>query len=112
MPGRSMWKGPLKFNMVVVPVSAHTVGSSEAGTRTGISFNQIHKDCNQRLRRPTMCPVHGEVKYEEIVKGYEVEEGQYIIIDPAEIAKLKTKGEKALSVEAFIGCDAIDPRYL
>jgi len=109
--GRAMWKGPLRFNMVVVPVAAYTVGSSE-GSRGGISFNQIHKGCNQRIRMPKTCPTHGELKAEEIVKGYEFTEGQYIIIDPAEIDKLKTKGEKALNVEAFVGSDTIDPRYL
>jgi DNA end-binding protein Ku len=89
---RSMWKGPLRFNMVVVPVAAYTAGASEG--RGGISFNQIHKHCNQRIRMPKTCPVHGEVRGDEIVKGYEYTSGQYIIIDPAEIAKLKRRARR------------------
>lgn len=106
--GRSVWKGHLRFNMVVVPVAAYTAAASGGG---GISFNQLHRDCNQRIKYAKMCPEHGEVRGDDIVKGYEYEKGQYAIIDPAEIEKLKTKGEKAISIESFVGCDTIDPRY-
>lgn len=106
--GRAVWKGHLRFNMVVVPVAAYTAAASGGG---GISFNQIHRDCNQRIKLVKTCPVHGEVRNDEIVKGYEYDKGQYAIVDPAEIEKLKTKGDKAISIEAFVGCDTIDPRY-
>src|SRR5215213_9669620 len=106
--GRAVWKGHLRFNMVVVPVAAYTAASSGGG---GIAFNQIHRDCNQRIKYTKMCPVHGEIRNDEIVKGYEYEKGQYAIVDPAEIEKLKTKGDKSISIEAFVGCDTVDPRY-
>ncbi|MDQ3439630.1 MAG: Ku protein [Planctomycetota bacterium] len=106
--GRAVWKGHLRFNMVVVPVAAYTAAVSGGG---GISFNQIHRDCNQRIKLLKTCPVHGEVRSDEIVKGYEYEKGNYAIIDPSEIEKLKTKGDKSISIDAFVGCDTIDPRY-
>jgi len=106
--GRSVWKGHLRFNMVVVPVAAYTAAASGGG---GISFNQIHRDCNQRIKLVKTCPEHGEVRNDEIVKGYEFEKGQYAIVDPAEIEKLKTQGDKAISIESFVGCDTVDPRY-
>ncbi|HEV2294007.1 MAG TPA: Ku protein, partial [Tepidisphaeraceae bacterium] len=93
--GRAVWKGHLRFNMVVVPVAAYTAAAS--AREATISFNQIHRDCNQRIKYQKVCPIHGEVPANEIVKGYEYEKGQYAIIDPAEIEKLKTPGEKAIS---------------
>jgi non-homologous end joining protein Ku len=64
--GRAMWKGYLRFNLVVVRVAAHTAMQSGGG----IAFNQIHRGCNQRIRLIKTCPVHGEVRNDEIVNEW------------------------------------------
>lgn len=108
MASRSVWSGFIRFGLVSVPVKAYTAASSGGG---GISFNQLHKDCNSRVKYTKTCPIHGELKTEDIVSGYEFSKSQYVIIDPDEIDKLRTPNEKAIDVRAFIPPDEIDGRY-
>jgi DNA end-binding protein Ku len=105
---RSVWKGFIQFSMVSVPVKAYTSTQSEGGT---IALNQLHKTCNSRIRMPKTCPVHGEVKGDEIVMGYEYADGQYVIIDPTEIEKLRPAQDRSVRIGGFIKSDAIDPVY-
>ena len=58
-----------------------------------------------------VCPVHGEVSNDEIVPGFEVAKGEYVLMDKKELEKLKVEGDKAIRVDAFIEPDAIDPIY-
>jgi DNA end-binding protein Ku len=78
MGARSVWKGHIKFNLVTVPIALYTAAH---GAISGIYFNQLHKGCNQRIRQPKTCPVHGRVEPREIVSGYEYAEDQYVLID-------------------------------
>lgn len=109
MAARSSWKGYLKLSLVSVPVKAYTATSS-AGSP--ISLNQLHDKCNSRIKYQKMCPIHGEVSQDEIVSGYEYSKGQYVVIDPAEIDKLRTESDKSVNVTAFVRDDAVDPIYL
>jgi DNA end-binding protein Ku len=108
MAARSVWKGFIQFSMVSVPVKAYTATQSEGGA---VALNQLHSVCNSRIRMPKTCPVHGEVKSDEIVMGYEYAEGQYVVIDPAEIEKLRPAKDKSVRIAGFIKADAIDPVY-
>jgi DNA end-binding protein Ku len=58
------------------------------------------------------CPIHGEVPNDEIVSGYEYAKGQYVEINPDELAELRPEGDRAISVEGFVHPDTIDPAYL
>src|SRR5579864_1070504 len=58
------------------------------------------------------CPIHGEVKNDAIVSGYEYSKDQYVVIDPDELDKLRTEDDKAIRLEAFIEPHALDPLYL
>jgi DNA end-binding protein Ku len=108
MASRSVWSGYIRFGLVSVPVKAYTGASSGGG---GISFNQLHKECNSRVKYTKTCPIHGELKADDIVSGYEFSKGQYVVIDPDEIDKLRTPSEKAIDVRAFIPPEEIDGRY-
>lgn len=107
MASRSVWKGFIRFSLVSVPVKAYTATASGSG----IALNQLHRECNSRVQYKKTCPVHGELKSDEIVSGYEFSEGQYVVIDPSEIEKLRTKRDKAIDIEAFIEPTAIDAAY-
>jgi DNA end-binding protein Ku len=108
MAARSVWKGYIKLSFVTVPVAAYSGSDSDRGK---ITLNQIHKECGARVKYQKVCPNHGELKADEIVSGFEVEEGRYVTIDPEEIGKLRSKNEKTITIESFIANDAIEPRY-
>src|SRR4051794_39815476 len=81
MAAHPYWKGFLKLSLVTVPVSAHTTTSS-GGAK--ITLNQLHAECNSRIRYKKTCPIHGEVTNDQIVSGYEQAKGQYIVVDEDE----------------------------
>ena len=108
MAARSSWKGFLKLSLVSVPVKAYTVTSSGGGE---IRLNQLHKECNSRINYKKTCPIHGEVANDEIVSGYEYSKGQYVIVDPEELEKIRTPDEKAISIDAFVPEGSVDSAY-
>ena len=107
MASRSVWKGYIRFSLVSVPVKAYTATASGSG----MALNQLHRECNSRVQYKKTCPVHGELKSDEIVSGYEFSEGQYVVIDPSELEKLRTPKDKAIDIAAFIDPTVIDPAY-
>src|SRR5712672_1074231 len=108
MAARSSWKGFLKLNLVTVPVKAYTATSSGGGD---IHLNQLHSVCHSRIQYKKACPIHGEVPKEEIVSGYEYTKGQYVVIDPEEIAKLRGERERAVTIDAVVSQHTIDAVY-
>ncbi len=109
MAPRSSWKGYLKLSLVSVPVKAYTAAGSSGSP---ISLNQLHDECNSRIKYQKVCPIHGEVTQDQIVSGYEYSKGQYVVIDPAELDKLRTESDKSININAFVRDDTIDPIYL
>jgi DNA end-binding protein Ku len=107
MAPRSSWKGFLKLSLVSVPVKAFTANE----TSEEIHLNQLHAECNNRVRYKKVCPEHGELRSEEIVSGYEYAKDQYVVIDPDELQKLRLESDKAVSIEGFIAPEEVDPLY-
>ena len=108
MPPRSSWKGFIRLSLVSVPVKAFTASA----TGSEVRLNQLHKDCNQRVKYKKTCPTHGELSSDEIVSGYEYAKGQYVVVDPEEISKLRPKNDRAVNIDGFVDAEAIDPVYL
>src|SRR5262249_40436231 len=108
MAARSSWKGFLRFSLVSVPVKAYNATTSGGGE---ITLNQIHADCHSRIKYQKVCPVHGEVSGDAILSGYEFAKGQYVVVDPAEIEKLRPESDKAVQIDAFVSPATIDPIY-
>ena len=106
MASRSVWKGFIRLSLVTVPVKAYAAASSTGG---GVTLNQLHRECNNRIQYKKVCPVHGELKSDEIVSGYQFDKDRYVIIEPDEIEKLYSESDKSLNVElvTVIGvCDS------
>jgi DNA end-binding protein Ku len=93
---------------VSIPVGVYTAADSSG---SGVSLNQLHKNCGQCIRYKKTCPVHGEVQQVDIVSGYEFSKDQYVIVDEAEKRAAMPKNEKAITIAGFIECDCIDPLY-
>ena len=106
---RSVWKGFVQFSLVSLPVKAYTAAVSGGGK---ISLNQLHKDCNSRIKYTKSCPTHGEVPADQIVSGYEFAKGQYVIVDTDELDTLRSPAEKAVTIQNFIDRDDVPNRYL
>jgi DNA end-binding protein Ku len=95
------------LSLVSVPVRGFTAAVSGREIR----FNQLHKDCNQRIKYQKVCPEHGEVTQEDIVSGYEYTKDQYVLVDPEEVQKLRKESDKTVDIKGFIKADSIDPNY-
>jgi DNA end-binding protein Ku len=104
---RSSWKGYLKLSLVSVPVRGYTanVAASE------IRLNQLHSECHNRIRYQKTCPVHGEIPKEEIVSGYEYAKGEYVVIEPEELTRIRGERERAVTLDAVVSQHTIDPVY-
>lgn len=106
-PSRTSWKGFLKLSLISVPVKAFTANE----TSGEVHLNQLHKGCNSRVRYQKICPEHGELKSEDIVSGFEHQKDHYVVVDPDELDKLRTKTDRAVSIDGFIPEQAVDGMY-
>ena len=105
---RASWKGNFTFGLVTFPVQAWNAINREG---SDIHFHQLHAGCHRRIRYQKVCPVHGEISNDEIVSGYEYKKNRYVEVDPDELEALRTERERALTIDAFVEPDAIDPLY-
>ncbi len=108
MPPRAMWTGQLRFSLVTFAVRLYT--ATESANR--FTLNQLHKDCHQRLKQQMVCPVHGPVERDEIVKGYEYEKDTYVLIEKEELENLKLETTKTIDLVQFVPEGEIDPLYI
>ena len=108
MKPRSIWKGHLKLELITLPVRMYTA-LNEAEK---VSFNQLHKNCHQRLRQELVCPVHGKIERSDIVKGYEIEPDRYVVIDPTELDAIKLESTRCIELIQFVAAADLDPALL
>ena len=103
----SVWRGSIVLSLISIPVKLYAGARSE---RTYL--HQIHKECNTRVRQPLFCPTCNRfVERSEIVKGYEFDEGQYVLMEDKEIKKLAAASSKTLEIVAFTKLEEIDPIF-
>ena len=108
MAPRANWKGFLKIAEVTCGVALYTAAS----TSERIAFHTIDRSTGNRVRRLFVDSETGDVvERDEQVKGYEVDSGQYVILEPDEIAAAIPNSDKTLDVEAFVRCEDIDDVY-
>ncbi len=105
---RAQWKGFVKFGEVTCGVALYTAAS----TSDRITFNTINKATGNRVNRVFIdSDTEEPVSKEDQTKGFEIENGEYLIIDPDEIADAIPESDKTLDIEAFIPCAEIDDVY-
>ena len=103
----SIWTGAISFGLVQVPVRIVT-----ATKNRDVSFNQLEQSTGSRIRYKKVSDQTGEeVAPDEIVKGYEISKGRYVVVDAEEIAALQPKAAHTIEIEEFIDLDDIDPIY-
>ena len=102
------YKGSISFGLVYIPVTLHN-----SIKQNDIGFNMIDKKTMSRVRYKKTCEDCGnrEVKQEDIVKGFEYEDGKYVIFEEKDFEKIKTKKDKNITIEQFVELAEIDPIY-
>lgn len=108
MTPRANWKGFLKVGELTCPVSLFTAVS----TSERIAFHIINRNTGHRVRRQFVDEETGRaVEASEQVKGYEVSRGEYIVLEPEEVASVIPESDKTIGIEAFIPCEELDEVY-
>lgn len=107
MAYRPTWQGHLKLSLVTCPVALYTAINSGGD----VHFNLINPKTNNRIKMITTDPDTGPVERSELVKGYEVSKGEYILLTSDEIASVKLESTKTIDIERFVPGDEIDRLY-
>jgi DNA end-binding protein Ku len=103
---RAIWKGHIQFSLVTIPIRIYNAVDTEETIR----FNQLHKEDNGPVGYEKKCKKCGKtLTTEEIVKGYEFEPEQYVIVAPDDLAKIKLKSTKVIEIAGFVEADEIEP---
>src|SRR5215213_9347605 len=107
MAARPVWRGQIRLALVSIPVEIYPA------TRAGksIAFHQVHEPSGQRVRYEKVVPGIGPVDRDEIIKGYEVSKGEYVLLEPEEIESVKLESRKTLDLSQFVELGDIDPIY-
>ena len=104
---RAIWSGSVSFGLVNVPVKLVTATSSK-----DVRFHQLHAEDGGRINQKRVCSVDGEeVDYSDIVKGYDLGGGRYVVVEPEELAGLDPEADRSIDIEEFVELSDIDPLF-
>jgi DNA end-binding protein Ku len=105
---RSIWRGSISFGLVNIPVRLF----SAAQVHEGLDLDMLHKEDHSPIRYARVCRADGEeVPWEEIVKGYEYRDGDYVILSPGDLKKADVEKTKTIKIQQFAKEAEIDTRY-
>ncbi|SFR97152.1 Ku protein [Sphingomonas jatrophae] len=107
MAARAYWQGQIRLALVSIPVEIYSATKSGAQ----VAFHQIHEPSGKRIKYEKVVPGIGPVDPDEILKGYEVSKGDYVLLDEKEIESVKLESRKTLELTQFVDYDEIDPIY-
>ena len=107
MAPRPTWQGHLKLSLVTCPVALYSAIDSGGD----VHFNLINPQTNNRIRMIATDPDTGPIDRSDLVKGYEVSKGEYILLTDDEIKSVKLESTKTIDIEHFVPADEIDRIY-
>src|SRR5947208_5634054 len=107
MAARPIWRGQIRLALVSIPVELYPATKSGAT----IAFHQVHEPTGKRIKYEKVVPGVGPVDRDEIVKGYEVSKGHYVLLDPEEIESVKLESRRTLDLVQFVDEEEIDATY-
>jgi DNA end-binding protein Ku len=107
MAARSIWNGTVTFGLVNVPVKLFTATDNKS-----VSFREVHGRDGAQVEHRRICSKEDkEVPYEDVVKGYEVSEDKFVVLDKDEVKAAAGDRGKVVALEEFVDAAAIDPVY-
>jgi DNA end-binding protein Ku len=105
---RALWSGSISFGLVNIPVRLY----SGVNPHQGIDLDMLHKDDHAPIRYARICRKDGEeVPWDDIVKGYEYRDGDYVVLTQKDLDKLDTEKTETIDIQHFVTEDEIDVRY-
>jgi len=107
MAPRPTWQGHLRLSLVTCPVALYTAVNSGGD----VHFNLINPKTNNRIRMVTTDPDVGPIDRSDLVKGYEIAKGEYILVTQDEINSVKLESTKIIDIDRFVAEDEIDRLY-
>lgn len=107
MAARPYWKGQIRLALVSIPVEIYSATKSGAA----VAFHQIYEPTGQRIKYEKTVPGIGPVDVDKIIKGFEYEKGEYVLLDEKEIEGVRLESKKTLELTQFVDTHDIDPIY-
>jgi DNA end-binding protein Ku len=105
---RSIWNGTISFGLAHVPIKLYSATESKT-----VSFREVHLSDGAPIEHRRLCSKEGkEVPYKEVVKGFEVGEDEYVVLDKNEVKAAAGSRGKVVEIEEFVPEDAIDPVFI
>lgn len=109
---RTTWNGSLSFGLVSIPVGL-APATKPAARASDVSFRLLHRDCGTPIKQKRFCPKHDrELGPDEIVKGWEVAKGQYVLVEEAELEALQEHDDsRSIEITRFVDAGEVDPIF-
>jgi DNA end-binding protein Ku len=109
---RTTWNGSISFGLVNIPVGLAPATKSSA-RQSDVSFRLLHRECGSPIKQKRWCPVHErDVESDELVKGWEVSKGRFVIVEDAELEAIEQRDtSRAIEISRFVATGDVDPVY-
>jgi DNA end-binding protein Ku len=109
---RTIWNGSINFGLVSIPVGM-ALATRPAARQSDVSFRMLHRECKTPIKNKRWCPTHDrEVTNDELVKGWEVAKGQFVIVEEADLEALERADDsRAIEIERFVTLGEVDPIF-
>ena len=109
---RTIWNGSISFGLVNIPVGM-ALATKPAARQSDVSFRMLHRECGTPIKNKRWCPQHDrEVTNDEIVKGWEVAKGQFVIVEDADLEALETADDtRTIAITRFVELEQVDPIF-
>jgi len=109
---RTVWNGSISFGLVNIPVGM-ALATKPAARQSDVSFRMLHRECLTPIKNKRWCPEHDrEISNDEIVKGWEVAKGQFVVVEDADLEALETADDsRTIAITRFVELAEVDPIY-
>jgi DNA end-binding protein Ku len=109
---RTSWNGSLSFGLVSIPVGL-APATKPAARQSDVSFRLLHRECLTPIRQKRWCPTHDrEVGNDELVKGWEVTKGQFVVVEEEDLEALERSDDsRAIDITQFVHLEEVDPIF-
>jgi DNA end-binding protein Ku len=109
---RTTWNGSISFGLVTIPVGL-APATKPAARQSDVSFRQLHRECGTPIKQRKWCPVHDrEVTADEIVRGWEISKGEFVMVEDADLEALEQQDtSRTIEITGFVPLEEVDPIY-